>query len=216
MKQFFPTGFSNSKDYSRIVNDRHFKRLHDILKTTVGEVKLGGEIIDPSDLMMETTLISLGHATEGKWKFDSTMQQEIFGPLLPYITYDTIDQALDVARQMSDTALGAYVFTEDKAEQLAVLEGTRSGGFCINEAFMNSVMMSMPFGGVGQSGMGAYRGRYSIESFLHKRPVVDNKGGWVDWLLAFRFPPFLDKNYRMVMTVSPRAKFSRPAAESKL
>ena len=110
------------------MNDRQFKRLHDILKTTVGEVKLGGEIIDPADLLMETTLISLGHVTEGKWKFDSTMQQEIFGPLLPYITYDNLDQALDVAKQVSDTSLGAYVFIEDKAEQLAVLEGTRSGG----------------------------------------------------------------------------------------
>lgn len=197
------------------MNDRQFKRLHDILKTTVGEVKLGGEIIDPADLLMETTLISLGHVTEGKWKFDSTMQQEIFGPLLPYITYDNLDQALDVAKQVSDTSLGAYVFTEDKAEQLAVLEGTRSGGFCINEAFMNTVISGLPFGGVGQSGMGAYRGRYSVESFLHKRPVLGNKGGWVDWLLAFRFPPFLEKNYKMVMSVASQPKFPKPT-ESKL
>lgn len=215
MKQFYPTGLSNSKDYSRIVNDKHFNRLLDILKTTSGKVKLGGEIIEPTDLLMETTLISLGHVTEGKWKSDSTMQQEIFGPLLPYVTYDTLDQALDIAKKVSDTSLGAYVFTEDKAEQLAVLEGTRSGGFCINEAFMNTVISALPFGGVGQSGMGAYRGKYSVESFLHKRPVLGNRGGWVDWLLAFRFPPFLEKNYKMVMSVVPQPKFSRPK-ESKL
>jgi len=211
LQNFYPEGIAKSKDYSRIVNAHHFKRLHDILKTTSGEIKLGGEIIDPVDLLMEPTLISLGPVTEGKWRSDSTMQQEIFGPLLPYITYETLDQAIAVAQQMSDTSLGAFVFADDKAEQDAVLEATRSGGFCINEAFKNTLISAMPFGGVGQSGMGQYRGRYTVDCFLHKRPVVGNKGRWVEWLLGFRYPPFIGRDYKMVGSITPKPNFNRPA-----
>lgn len=218
LKTFYPTGLKNSKDYSRIVNERHFNRVHEIFKTTTGEVKLGGEIIDPQDRLMEITLISLGHVTEGKWKTDSLMQQEIFGPLLAYVLYDddNINQALEVVKKMSDTSLGAYVFAEKKAEQDLVLNNTRSGGFCINEAFMNTVIAGLPFGGVGQSGTGAYRGKWSVLSFVHNRPVLGNRGAWVDWIIGFRFPPFLDNNYKMIKMAVPRPGFSRPAGQSKL
>ncbi|KAF8427381.1 Aldehyde/histidinol dehydrogenase [Tirmania nivea] len=210
---FYPTGLRNSPDYSRIVNDRHFSRIHDIFKTTTGEVKLGGEIIDPQDRLMEVTLISLGHVSEGKWRTDSLMQQEIFGPLLAYIVYDddNLTPALDVVKKMSDTSLGAYVFAEKKAEQNLVLNNTRSGGFCINEAFMNTIVAGLPFGGVGQSGMGAYRGKWSVLSFVHQRPVLENKGGWVDWLIGFRFPPYLESNYKVINMVVPKPGFSRPS-----
>lgn len=213
LKAFYPTGLKNSPDYSRIVNDRHFNRVHEILKTTSGEVKLGGEIIDPQDRLMEVTLISLGHVNEGKWRTDSLMQQEIFGPLLAYIIYDddNLASALDVVKKMSDTSLGAYVFAEKKAEQDLVLNNTRSGGFCINEAFMNTVISGLPFGGVGQSGTGVYRGKWSVLSFVHERPVLGNKGGWVDWLIGFRFPPFLESNYKVIKMGVPKPGFSRPS-----
>lgn len=213
LKSFYPTGLRNSPDYSRIVNSRHFNRVHDILKTTSGTIKLGGEIIDEKDRLMEITLISLGHINEGRWKTDSLMGQEIFGPLLGYLIYDddNLPSAVEVVKKVSDTSLGAYVFAEKKSEQDFVLNNTRSGGFCINEAFMNTVIAGLPFGGVGQSGMGAYRDKHSVLSFIHKRPVLGNKGGWVDWLIGFRFPPFLDKNYRIVKLAVPNPGFSRPS-----
>jgi len=141
------------------------------------------------------------------------MQQEIFGPLLAYIVYDddNIGSALDVAKEMSDTSLGAYVFADKKAEQDLVLNNTRSGGFCINEAFMNTVIGGLPFGGVGQSGTGAYRGKWSVLNFVHKRPVVGNNGAWVDWLIGFRFPPFLESNYKVVKMAVSKPGFSRPS-----
>ncbi|RPB18533.1 aldehyde dehydrogenase [Terfezia boudieri ATCC MYA-4762] len=212
LNSFYPTGLRNSPDYSRFVNDRHFNRVHEILKTTSGEVKIGGEIIDPKDRLMEMTLISLGHVSEGKWETDSLMQEEIFGPPLAYIVYDdnNLASAVDVVRKMSDTSLGAYVFAEKKAEQDLVLNNTRSGGFCVNEAFVNSIIAGLPFGGVGQSGTGKYRGKWSILSFVHLRSVVVNNGGWVDWLIGFRFPPFLESNYKVLKMAVPSPGFSRP------
>jgi len=192
--------------------------VHEILKTTSGEVKLGGEIIDRQDRLIEVTLVSLGHVSEGKWRTDSLMQQEIFGPLFSYIVYDddNLTSALDVVKQMSDTSLGSYVFAEKKAEKDLVLNNTRSGGFCINEAFMNTVIAGLPFGGVGQSGTGAYRGKWSVLSFVHQRPVLENKGAWVDWLLSFRFPPYLESNYKAIKAGAGKPSFSRPAGQSKL
>lgn len=217
LKQFYPTGLRNSSDYSRIVNERHFNRVHNILKNTQGTVKLGGEIIDPEDRLMEITLISLGHVNEGKWRTDALMQEEIFGPLVGYILYDDdkLSQALEVVKKMSDTSLGAYVFAEKKEEQDLVLNNTRSGGFCINEAFMNTILAGLPFGGVGQSGTGAYRAKWSVLSFVHQRPILGNRGAWVDWIIGFRYPPFLDNNYKMIKMAQKTPSFSRPV-ESKL
>ncbi|KAF8460939.1 Aldehyde/histidinol dehydrogenase [Kalaharituber pfeilii] len=191
---FYPSGIKSTLDFSRIVNKSHFTRLKSLLERTSGEVKIGGKIIDESDLLIEPTIVSLGSVDNEDWKRDPLMADEIFGPILPYATYDPattpLAQLLSLMQEFSDTSLGAYLFSNSAAEQKLFMDSTRSGGVCINEAFMNTVVMGLPFGGVGQSGMGCYRARWTVDGFVQRRPVLRNRGGWVDWILGFRFPPW--------------------------
>jgi aldehyde dehydrogenase (NAD+) len=149
-------------EYGRIVNERHFRRLSAFLDE--GKVWVGGET-DPESLRIAPTVLD-----EVTWE-DAVMQEEIFGPILPVLSFRQLSEVVDqVSRQPKPLAL--YYFSEDPAKQEAILEQLSFGGGCINDTILHLATPYLPFGGVGSSGMGSYHGKYSFDCFSHHKSVV--------------------------------------------
>lgn len=181
MKEFFPDGAKNSADFSRIVNLHSFNRIKKMLDNTSGKIVLGGTM-DADDLFIEPTVIEVSDPK------DSLLVDESFGPLIPILPVDNLDQAISIANEIHDTPLGVYAFGS-KAETDKVLTGIRSGGASVNDGFFHGVIPNLPFGGVGDSGTGAYRGKASFDCFTHQRSIT-NTPSWMESLLAVRYPPY--------------------------
>lgn len=171
-------------DYSRIINDKHFDRLTQLIEAS--DVIWGGES-DRERLRISPTLISAG--------WDSpVMEEEIFGPLLPIVAYDRLEEALDQVRRRP-RPLALYLFTGSRPLARQVMESVSFGGGCVNDTVVQLVNPHLPFGGVGSSGMGCYHGPYSFEAFSHKKAIMA-RGAWLD--LPVRYPPYHEKAERMV------------------
>jgi aldehyde dehydrogenase (NAD+) len=151
----------SSRDYGRIVSDRHLGRLEKLLEC--GTVVTGG-VVDHDDRYVAPTVVT------GVTRDDPVMQEEIFGPILPVIAVDSVDDAAAFVRA-DDHPLALYVFTESDVEVDAVLAGTSSGGVCVNGTLFHITNPHLPFGGVGPSGMGAYHGKFGFDTFSHQRSV---------------------------------------------
>jgi len=149
-------------DFPHIVNSKNFDRLSRFLND--GEVLLGGRS-DREQLMMEPTLL------QGITWDSPVMQEEIFGPILPVMTYDDLDEVLEkIVDRPKPLAL--YLFTNDKAVQEQVLGNVSFGGGCVNETLLHMSSHELPFGGVGESGMGSYHGKQSFETFSHHKSIL--------------------------------------------
>lgn len=168
-----------SRDYGRIVSPRHFERLQRMCAGSTA-VMGGGASADPSSRYFAPTVL----APVG-WDAP-VMQEEIFGPLLPVLTYSSLDEALSEIRKR-DKPLAAYLFASDAGTQERFKNEISSGGMTINDTVIHLGNARLPFGGVGPSGIGAYHGQHSFEVFSHKKSVV-TKSGFMD--LAIRYPPF--------------------------
>jgi aldehyde dehydrogenase (NAD+) len=165
-----------SKHYVRMVSAKAFERVSGYL--TDGTIRHGG-IVDASDRYIEPTLLD-------NVSVDSAvMREEIFGPVLPIIEIDGIDQAIEFINDR-EKPLALYVFA-DEASAKRVIAHTSSGGACINDVIMHIANEHMPFGGVGNSGMGRYHGRDSLYTFSHRRAVLNNTT-WSD--PPFRYMPY--------------------------
>jgi aldehyde dehydrogenase (NAD+) len=167
---------AKSKHYVRMVSDRAFERVSGYLAD--GVVRIGGKV-DASQRYIEPTLLDNVAADS------AVMREEIFGPVLPMITINSIDEAVDFIRDR-EKPLAMYVFA-DEAIAKSVFERTSSGGGCINDVIMHIANENMPFGGVGNSGMGRYHGRDSLYAFSHRRAVIATTT-CVD--LPFRYMPY--------------------------
>jgi len=177
IEKFYGNEPKNSPDFGRIINSRHAQRLADLLSG--GKVIFGGEV-DTSGCYISPTMLT-------DVDFDSSlMKDEIFGPLMPIVSVDSIDQAIDFVNDR-EKPLALYVFTSNYPLAEKVFTLTSSGGGCVNEVVMHNTCPSLKFGGVGESGMGGYNGRHSFESFSHEKGVLV-KGLNAD--LSLRFPPF--------------------------
>ncbi len=162
--------------YGRIVNERHFRRLLRYLDD--GRVFCGGEHNEAERYIAPTILCGVSH--------DATvMREEIFGPILPVLTFGSLEEALERVNACPKP-LALYLFSEDEATQQRVLAETSSGGVCINDTVMHILGKALPFGGVGESGMGAYRGKASFDCFTHYRSVL-RRSTRID--PSFRYPP---------------------------
>ncbi|MDE3183919.1 MAG: aldehyde dehydrogenase [Bacteroidota bacterium] len=165
-----------SEHYGRIVNERAFKRLIQLLE---GENIWWGGKFDEESLFISPTILD-------NVKPDSPiMQEEIFGPLLPVITFKEMDEALDLINS-KEKPLALYYFGEEKKGE-DVLSKTTSGGACINDTLMHISNHNLPFGGVGQSGLGKYHGKASFLAFSNQRAVVTTPT-WID--VPFKYPPY--------------------------
>jgi acyl-CoA reductase-like NAD-dependent aldehyde dehydrogenase len=177
---FYGANPEESYDYCRIVNKNHFDRLTLLMKS--GKVVFGGKT-DKKHLYISPTLI-----TEVTWK-DKIMKEEIFGPILPIITYDNIDQVITKMKKQ-EKPLAIYLFTEDPYLQTRIKNETSSGGLCINATILHTTNMELPFGGVGNSGIGKYHGYFSFQTFSHQKAVM-SKSFWPD--LDISYPPYKEK-----------------------
>ncbi|MEH2210007.1 aldehyde dehydrogenase [Nostoc sp.] len=180
LKEFYGDNPVNSPDYARIISEKHFERLVSFLKD--GEVVIGGEN-QPSERYIAPTLI------DNVSLEDSVMQEEIFGPILPIIEYTDITEAIALINSRPKP-LALYLFSQDKNLQKRVLQETSSGGVCINDTVMQVGVSSLPFGGVGDSGIGNYHGKASFDTFSHKKSVLQNSF-WLD--LKWRYAPYQGK-----------------------
>ena len=176
LQDFYGEDASRSVDYGRIVNARHFERLVKYLRD--GKVIYGGAH-DAKDLFLAPTILTdVSPDTP-------VMQEEIFGPILPVLEFDQLDDALALLGERP-TPLALYVFTRDRATETRVLVETRSGGVCVNDVVSHMIGTGLPFGGLGESGMGAYHGRAGFDAFTHQRAVL-RRATWLD--TPFRYPP---------------------------
>lgn len=187
LQEFYPKGARNSPDYGRIVNLRQFQRLKKMLDDSNGKIVLGGTM-DESDLFIEPTVVQVDSMD------DSLIKDESFGPLLPVIAVADLDEAIKIANEVHDTPLGLYPFGT-KAEMEKVLSQTRSGGASLNDGYFHASIPTMPFGGVGSSGQGAYRGKASFDVFTHRRSVTSTPA-WIEGLLDVRYPPYTLKKQK--------------------
>ncbi|MEH2387564.1 MAG: aldehyde dehydrogenase [Nostoc sp.] len=180
LKEFYGDHPANSPDYARIISQKHFERLVNFLKD--GEVIIGGET-QPSERYIAPTVI------DNLSLEDSVMQEEIFGPILPIIEYSDIAEAIALINSRPKP-LALYLFSQNKNLQKRVLQETSSGGVCINDTMMQFGLSSLPFGGVGDSGIGNYHGKASFDTFSHDKSVLQNSF-WLD--LKWRYAPYQGK-----------------------
>ena len=187
IRHFYSEDPASSPDYPRIINERHFNRLLKLMGQ--GTILCGGNV-DRADRFIAPTVI------DGITWNDPVMQEEIFGPILPILTFNNINEVISMINAHSKS-LAMYYFGRNNVEQL--LEQTSSGGVCINETVTQLLNPEMPFGGVGGSGFGAYHGKFSFDTFTHYKPIMI-KSTTVD--LPMRYPPNLNKNLKMLKFVS--------------
>ncbi len=187
-KQFGKEPLKNP-NYGKIINEKHFERILGLIN---GEKLVYGGQSEPESLRIAPTV--LNNIT---WD-DAVMGEEIFGPLLPILTFDTLDEALDTV-ESHPHPLALYFFSEDKAAQKKVLDTCRFGGGCINDTIIHLATSDMPFGGVGESGMGSYHGRGGFETFSHYRSIVDKKT-WMDLPIRYqKYTGLKEKMMRMFL-----------------
>lgn len=165
-----------SEHYVRMVSDRAFERVSGYISE--GRVRCGGRVV-AEERYIEPTLLDEVSADS------SVMREEIFGPVLPMIEIGSLDEAITFINER-EKPLALYVFADERAAR-RVVEYTSSGGACINDCIMHIANEKLPFGGVGNSGMGRYHGRDSLYSFSHRRSMI-NTPTWLD--LPFRYMPY--------------------------
>ena len=172
-------------DYGKIINEKHFKRILGLINPD--KLVRGGQ----SD---EATLCIAPTVLDGVTWDDAVMGEEIFGPLLPIITFDSLDEVIDTV-ESHPHPLAFYFFSESKDAQKKMLDRCRFGGGCINDTIIHLATSEMPFGGVGESGMGGYHGESGFETFSHYRSIVDKKT-WMD--LPVRYQKYTEKKERIL------------------
>ncbi|MBP3523602.1 MAG: aldehyde dehydrogenase [Clostridia bacterium] len=175
--------------YVHMINRKHYDRVMGLIDPE--KVVLGGQG-DPETLRIAPTILDNVTAD------DAVMQEEIFGPVLPVMSYDSLDEAVDFIRSR-EHPLALYLFSEDKRTQERFLKSVPFGGGCINDTIIHLATSRMGFGGVGHSGMGSYHGKKSFETFSHEKSIVD-KSTWMD--MPVRYMPYSslkDKLLRMFL-----------------
>ncbi|KAM4687231.1 aldehyde dehydrogenase family 3 member B1-like isoform 1-T2 [Rhinophrynus dorsalis] len=183
VQEFYGEDPKQSPDLSRIVNERHFHRVSVLLNS--GKIVIGGQT-DPSEkYIAPTVLVDVKES-------DPVMQEEIFGPILPILTVGGLDEAIAFINQR-ERPLAAYVFSSNTQVINQFLDRTSSGGFCANDGLIHSTLMSLPFGGIGDSGMGNYHGKFSFDTFSHHRACLVRSDGR-EKLNEIRYPPYTQRN----------------------
>lgn len=173
-----------SPDYTRMINESHFKRVTKLIDPA--KVVLGG-VVDAESRYITPTILDQVTMDE------MIMKEEIFGPILPIIIYEHVDEVLKIIQQ-NPNPLALYLFTNNKSVVKKVIGEIPFGGGCINDTFSQVFNAELPFGGRGNSGMGAYHGKYSFDTFSHQKSVINRKN-WPD--IPLRYPPYKIENSLM-------------------
>lgn len=185
IKRQFRSEPLTNKNYGKIINEKHFDRITKLIDSS--KVVFGGKC-DRTTLKIEPTVMD--HVTFD----DAVMQEEIFSPILPILTYDSLDQAIHKINSMPHP-LALYVFTSDKTAARKVTARCGFGGGCINDTIIHLATSEMGFGGFGESGMGSYHGKDGFRTFSHYKSIVDKKT-WLD--LPMRYQPYRKINEKLI------------------
>ena len=176
-------------NYGKIVNRKHFERLLGLIDES--KLVCGGQN-NPDTLRIAPTIL-----TDVTWE-DAVMGEEIFGPILPVLTFGTLEEAIQTV-EAHPHPLALYFFSENKTAQSQILNCCRFGGGCINDTIIHLATSAMPFGGVGESGMGGYHGKAGFETFSHYRSIVDKKT-WMDLPIRYQnYTALKEKMLRMFL-----------------
>ncbi|MFY8190008.1 MAG: aldehyde dehydrogenase family protein, partial [Bacteroidia bacterium] len=172
----FGSDIKNSAYYPRIIHPKAFNRLHQLMQN--GDIRMGGETSESEKFIAPTLLDNIKTS-------DAIMQEEIFGPLLPLLTFEHIHEPIDHIN-IGEKPLALYYFGSNQTAE-EILHKTSSGGACINDTIMHVSNHHLPFGGVGYSGQGSYHGKRSFETFSHFKAIVYTPT-FID--LPFKYAPF--------------------------
>ena len=175
-------------DYGKIINRKHFERLKSLLDSA--EIFTGGETDEASCRIAPTVL------NEVQWE-DPVMQQEIFGPLLPVLTYERLEEVLE-RLERSPKPLAMYLFSGNREHIRRTTKQARFGGGCVNDVVIHLATSGMGFGGGGESGMGSYHGKQGFDAFSHEKSIVDKKC-WLD--LPMRYQPYTSTLYEKLLHI---------------
>jgi aldehyde dehydrogenase (NAD+) len=186
--RFYGPNPQASTSYGRIVNQQHFTRL--IALMGEGKIVIGGNRDAADRYIAPTVLTDLPAGA-------AVMQEEVFGPLLPVVGYRTMEEAVAFIRKRPKP-LALYLFTRDRSLQSRILRDTSSGSVVLNDVVVNQIVPGLPFGGVGDSGMGSFHGRYTFDAFSRSKAVM-RRSLWPDPDL--RYPPFTDKKDRLAQRI---------------
>ncbi|WP_445664224.1 aldehyde dehydrogenase [Fodinibius sp. AD559] len=177
IRSFYGDDPSQSDDYARIINDKHFNRLTNIIEP---ENVFHGGNTDPNTRYIEPTIM-----TQVTWD-DAVMQEEIFGPILPILSFDDLDKIIATLQNKSKP-LALYLFSTNNKNQKKVTRNLQFGGGCINDTVAHLGNIELPFGGIGNSGFGTYHGKTSFNTFTHPKSIM-KKSNWLD--ISLRYPPY--------------------------
>lgn len=186
LKSFFPE--NDMSQMVTIISDKHYRRLKNLLKD--GRILLGG-LCDDERRFIEPTLIDCVSLSS------PIMKEEIFGPILPVITYDNLNECIKIIRSLPKP-LALYVFSEDRITINRIFRNCSFGGGCINDTILHLANSRLPFGGVGESGMGSYHGKKSFETFTHYRSILEQSSR-ID--IPVRYMPYTDKKLKLLKNI---------------
>ncbi|CAG7835613.1 unnamed protein product [Allacma fusca] len=192
LAEYYGDNWQKNPDLTRIINERHFNRLKKVLDATKGRVAIGGQT-DQKDLWISPTIIvDVDPAT------DSTMEDEIFGPILPIVNVESPEAAIKFIRNRPKP-LALYIFSENSDLIEKFKTKTSSGGLCVNDCVVHTGYVGLPFGGVGTSGMGNYHGKYTVDTFCHKKAVLQRGISAVSEKLGdSRYPPYTNGKIKLM------------------
>ncbi|MBQ7897229.1 MAG: aldehyde dehydrogenase [Clostridia bacterium] len=177
-----------NKDYGKIINQKHFERLSSLIDKN--KVVIGGEA-NPRTCQIAPTIM------DNVTNLDAVMGEEIFGPIMPVLTFDSFEEVIDELKDR-DKPLALYIFSGDKQHIKTITSELSYGGGCINDVVIHLATSEMGFGGVGESGMGSYHGKDGFDAFSHYKSIVDKKT-WLD--LPMRYQPYKSKLYEALLHI---------------
>lgn len=208
VETFYSKDIKSNQDYSRIINAAHYDRLMRLLDDSSNsdneKILFKGAECDKSNLFIPPVIMD---ATPD----DKIMKEEIFGPLLPIVTINSFNEALEFISR-GEKPLGAYLFTRDEQKVEQFLKKTSSGSVAINDVILQITVDTLPFGGVGNSGMGRYHGKFGFDEFSHEKAVL-KRGFFGDGIAAARYPPLTaEKIAKLHQLTSVRRAFPKTIA----
>uniref|UniRef100_A0A8C5H669 Aldehyde dehydrogenase n=1 Tax=Gouania willdenowi TaxID=441366 RepID=A0A8C5H669_GOUWI len=195
---FYGSDPRESKSFGRLINLEVFNRVKDLLWRS-GKVAVGGQVVEAEKYIAPTILTEV---TES----DLIMHQEVFGPVLPILTVNDVDEAITFINKQ-EKALCVYAYSTNTKVRPIIFE-TSSGSFCSNDSILQSLMVTLPFGGVGASGMGSFHGRYSFDAFSHRKSCL-LRSARLECVTYLRYPPYEDHNLSLIAWASTHSQRSR-------
>lgn len=198
---FYGENVRDNEDYSRIINERHFNRLDEMLQNSNALVIYKGGDLNRSDLFVPPIILDASPE-------DTVMKSEIFGPVLPIVTVSGFDEAIEFIK-LREKPLAAYLFTKSNEKVERFNKETSSGAVCVNDVIIHLTVDTLPFGGVGNSGMGRYRGKFGFDTFSHQKAVL-KRGFFTERLTEARYPPLTAEKFdRLKSLISRRRAIPR-------